>query len=95
MLERSSIGENSNTGARRKFWMPLWNMKIPNKIKNFAWRVYKYILPSKVDFAKRYIIVETFCDFCAAEIENGLSALFSYPHVHRVWRDCFPNIDFS
>ena len=70
-------GEGSNTGARRKFWKHLWNMKIPIKIKTFAWRPCKDILPTKANLKKRSVIIESTCAFCEDEIEDGMHALFS------------------
>ena len=74
--------------------MRLWNMKVLNKIKTFAWRACKDILPTTANLTKCRIIAESTCEFCAVEIEDGMHAL-SCPHVCQVWRDCFLAIDFN
>ena len=52
-LQNSNTRESSNLGARKMFWKSLWNMNVPNKIKTFAWRVCKNIIPTKVNLERR------------------------------------------
>ncbi|KAF5481541.1 hypothetical protein F2P56_002182 [Juglans regia] len=44
-----SVGETSYGAATKKFWNGLWKLKIPHKVKLFAWRVCKEILPMKAN----------------------------------------------
>lgn len=70
-------------------------MKVPNKIKTFACRACKEILPTKTKLAKGNVVAITTCDFCMIEAEDCMHVLRSCPPVHRVWRDCFLGVDFT
>ena len=50
-IERS--GSSSDNGKIRKFWRQLWRLEIPHKVRHFAWRAVKGILPMKVNLVKR------------------------------------------
>ena len=48
----------SSTGSRQQIWEKLWRVRVPNKMKVFAWRACHEILPTRVNLAKRNIIRE-------------------------------------
>ncbi|XP_042942933.1 uncharacterized mitochondrial protein AtMg00310-like [Carya illinoinensis] len=52
-------GECSNADNYSKFWTKLWKLKLPNKIKIFAWRACKNGLPTRANLKGRFIINET------------------------------------
>ena len=37
----------SNTIAHKKFWLDIWQLKVPNKIRHFIWRAANRSLPKK------------------------------------------------
>lgn len=39
--------DNSSRESRNSFWKNLWRLNVPNKIKSFAWRASRNILPTK------------------------------------------------
>ncbi|XP_030959022.1 uncharacterized protein LOC115980967 [Quercus lobata] len=42
-------GEESNSQNRKLFWKSIWKLNVPNKIKSFARRANKNILPTKAN----------------------------------------------
>ena len=45
----------SDESAMRKIWKTIWQLRIPPKIKHFAWRAGRDILATKSNLAKRRI----------------------------------------
>lgn len=48
-MEMTSVGEaatSSNDSGLRKFWKYLWQVNVPHKVRHFAWRACKDILPT-------------------------------------------------
>ena len=66
--ERS--GSSSDNGRIRKFWRQLWSLEIPHKVRHFAWRAVKGILPTKVNLVKRGVIHDDRCDECNEDAES-------------------------
>ncbi|GFS46281.1 hypothetical protein Acr_00g0101210 [Actinidia rufa] len=46
------------------FWKMLWQLKIPSKIKVFAWKCCMNILPVKANFIQKKMSVSGSCDSC-------------------------------
>ena len=46
-------GESSNARVLRKVWKFIWNMKLPSKVRIFAWKAAKGILPTKSNLLKK------------------------------------------
>ena len=77
--------ECSRRNDEQKVWKALWRMKVPNKIKIFKWRACHGILPTRLNLAKRKIIVETVCPICLQSLENEVHVLWDYPATQDVW----------
>ncbi|XP_075645058.1 uncharacterized protein LOC142616054 [Castanea sativa] len=58
----------SSTGSGQELWKKLWRVRVPNKLKVFAWRACHEILPTRVNLAKRKIIRENLCLFSRMEL---------------------------
>lgn len=59
----------------------LWKIKIPNKVKLFAWIVYKEGLPTQYNLIRKYVYVEDECCFCQNTMEDLSHALFYYSTI--------------
>ena len=46
-------GSYSNDSHNRRFWKYLWKIPIPHKIRHFAWRACRDILPTKANLVRR------------------------------------------
>jgi len=58
-------------------WKKLWSLHLPPKVKSFAWRACKDILPTKANLGKRKVEVDLLCDRCGMEPESTIHVLKS------------------
>ncbi|XP_075654821.1 uncharacterized protein LOC142624991 [Castanea sativa] len=56
--------------ARRILWKTIWQLKIPQKIKHFAWKAARDILATKYNLAKRKITPNGIRDLCGQNEET-------------------------
>ena len=62
--------ENMETQAPRlsvqgnEIWKLVWGLWIPNKVKNFIWRLCRDAIPVKKNLKKRQILQDESCDHC-------------------------------
>lgn len=54
----------SNTTETKTFWRTFWSLGIPNKLKTFAWRACRDILPTKVNLRHMGVIEDATCEAC-------------------------------
>ncbi|CAN0914975.1 Putative ribonuclease H protein At1g65750 [Linum grandiflorum] len=57
-------------------WTKLWALKLPPKIKHFAWRVGRDVLPTRRKLQERHVTVLGECGTCATGIEDDAWHLF-------------------
>ena len=60
----------------KQVWAAIWKLRIPNKIKVFAWRACHEILPTTVNLTRRRVIHEDKCLVCTTESESTIHALW-------------------
>jgi hypothetical protein len=70
-------------------WKELWNLKIPGKVKLFAWRSCQNLLPTRDDLFKRKVIQDPSCPSCGLEVETVIHSLWSCPAAEDVWGRSF------
>ncbi|KAL5865358.1 hypothetical protein ACOSQ3_002872 [Xanthoceras sorbifolium] len=59
-----------------KWWLSLWNLNIPPKIKIFIWRVCHNAIPSLCNLCSRKIVVDPCCPRYGDAFESSAHALF-------------------
>ena len=69
----------SSTGFGQQIWKKLWKVRVPNKMKVFAWKACHEILPTRVNLAKRNIIRENLCLCCQRVPETVIHAIWECP----------------
>ncbi|KAL5765268.1 hypothetical protein ACOSQ2_017862 [Xanthoceras sorbifolium] len=76
-LQQESLASSSNEAL--EVWKHLWKLDVPNKIKLFAWRACKEILPTNLNLSKKGIFVSHFFidDFFAANLPPAFSPFCS------------------
>lgn len=57
--DRGSIFDESHM---RSFWKKLWKVRVPHKVKHFAWRAAKDILPTKANLVQRHVLGDGTCE---------------------------------
>ena len=60
-------------------WKVWWGLQIPNKVKHFAWRTCKNILPTLSNLKRRGIVENDLCEECRMGCESSA----------HVFRSCF------
>lgn len=76
-------------GSRdRDWWITLWGLNIPNKIKNFMWRAYNNMLLCQVALARRGIPCSKTCRRCEEGEETTWHALWLCSEARQVWDSC-------
>lgn len=81
----SGVALASDNNNMRKFWEYLWSINIPHKVKHFAWRVCKEILPAKENLKRRKIIVDSRYDSCQAHEESSGHLFWGCYHAQEIW----------
>ncbi|KAL0002087.1 hypothetical protein SO802_015868 [Lithocarpus litseifolius] len=66
---------STNPGINQAIWRNIWDATVPNKVRNFLWRVCKNAIPTKSNLVQRKILIEGTCDHCQASPETALHAL--------------------
>jgi hypothetical protein len=66
-------------------WRSIWNLKVPNAVKMFMWKVCHNILPTKVNLARRGVNCNSMCPICKREEETIVHMLWSCPAARDVW----------
>jgi len=69
-------GEESNSQNRKLFWKSIWKLNVPNKIKSFARRANKNILPTKANLVRQNVIKNSTCKACGEEVESSGHVFF-------------------
>ena len=70
-------------------------LKLPPKIKIFAWKVVNHALPVASALHKRKIVDSASCSRCKMAWESIGHALFTCKHAKTVWKNTPFRIDFS
>ncbi|XP_075645166.1 uncharacterized protein LOC142616185 [Castanea sativa] len=91
ILEKKDRGESSSGDPNTQLWKNLWKLKLPAKIKIFAWRACVNGLPVFVNMVEKGIHFGYDCPVCGEEPESLLHALISCDFalsVWSLWQDC-------
>ena len=80
----STVGE-SDTIAKETFWRTLWILDIPNKIKTFAWRARRNILPTKVNLHHQGVLESVTCEACGIADETSGHLFWECTKAREVW----------
>ncbi|KAL5779910.1 hypothetical protein ACOSQ2_010647 [Xanthoceras sorbifolium] len=70
------------------FWKAIWAMNLPNKVKCFAWKACKGILPTRALLFPRGIISSPDCVLCGDAVESTDHVLWSCVVTAQLWKDC-------
>ena len=71
MKEEGLKGAVSDDYRLRRFWKTLWGLDIPSKVRHFAWRACKDILPTKENLMRRKVLLDEQCEVCHGDVESS------------------------
>ncbi|KAK3226642.1 hypothetical protein Dsin_006504 [Dipteronia sinensis] len=75
----------SASNPNSKWWLRLWNLNIPPKVRIFLWQVCNNDIPSLLNLQSRKIISNTTCSRCKKGVEDSAHALLWCPKAKKVW----------
>ena len=84
-MEDREMASASTIGGNKKFWADLWKLRVPNKVKTFAWRVCTNSLLTMENLLKRKVVQLALCSNSKREPENVVHALWGCEKVRQVW----------
>ncbi|CAN1146055.1 Putative ribonuclease H protein At1g65750 [Linum perenne] len=67
-------------------WQELWSIAAPPRLRCFAWRIGREVLPTRMALNNRHINVPSECGICSRELENSWHLFLSCPFALRCWR---------
>jgi hypothetical protein len=67
--ERRRLLPGSSTAPNDNLWQKIWHVQLPNRVRNFVWRLAKNILPTRGNLSKKGVKIEPLCPFCNSDIE--------------------------
>lgn len=70
-------------------WKAIWKMKVPQKIKLFAWRCCRDIIPTKSNLHHRKIPINVGCPLCLMHEETCSHILWGCKKVKVIWQEVF------
>ena len=66
-------------------WKELWQLRLPEKIKHFGWKVLKEVLPCYGVLAGRHVPLIPQCPLCKIGLEDIQHCLFTCIRASEVW----------
>ncbi|KAJ8431121.1 LOW QUALITY PROTEIN: hypothetical protein Cgig2_004712 [Carnegiea gigantea] len=78
-------GEGESSTQNSQLWRSIWDLEFSPRIRLFAWRSCKGILPSCGSIAKRVPGFNMKCTICGHPEEIDMHALFECPLVEAIW----------
>ncbi|MFQ6657301.1 hypothetical protein Gotur_027038, partial [Gossypium turneri] len=82
---QSNLHTSTRDEEYKVFYMDLWALKIPAKIKIHVWRLFNNLVPHYGNLACRILCKETVCPLCKEELENTEHLLWSCRVLQCVW----------
>uniref|UniRef100_A0A803QHW9 Reverse transcriptase domain-containing protein n=1 Tax=Cannabis sativa TaxID=3483 RepID=A0A803QHW9_CANSA len=86
--------EASASDLNSKWWKSFWHLKLPSKIKIFAWKVIYSAIPIAAALHRRKVIDSVACSTCSNAWESIGHALFTCPHAKSTWKHSDFTMDF-
>jgi len=70
-VDRRKDLPGSSHDPNDKLWKEIWRVNLPNRIKNFIWRLAKNILPTRGNLCKKGLKIDSVCPLCFNEVETS------------------------
>ena len=85
IVENNSASRgSSNVQDQKGFWKTLWRLNIPNKVKSFARRASKNILPTKANLYHKRVTNDPMCVACGCKPKSSGYALWDCEKARRI-----------
>lgn len=80
-----SNASSSSAENHKKLWKSLWQLQVPNKIKNFVLRTCNEALPTKMNLHHRHVTDSDICDLYGELPEDTVHAIWTGKEIAGVW----------
>jgi hypothetical protein len=87
ILEPNHHEESSAGDPYQPLWKKIWRMKIPSKIRTFAWRACKKGIPLKEILQHRGLNIDPACPRCRRPSKSIVHALRECSELEEVWNE--------
>ncbi|XP_042965942.1 uncharacterized protein LOC122299620 [Carya illinoinensis] len=87
-----AVGQSSNSSSLNSLWKAIWKMKLPLKIRIFAWKLCKDCLPTGLNLIKRHVDIDPKCCLCAEQNEDLSHAIVYCPQLIEFWKGQLPKL---
>lgn len=77
-------GDCLNASLCKRVWRCIWQLKLPHKLRHFAWKVGRNILATKDNLKRRKIIKDDTCVLCGQLEETTCHLLWFCKHTREV-----------
>lgn len=64
----------------------IWRSQVPNKIKVFAWLLFRDRLNTRANLVHKHIITDSACPRCQLQPEDAIHLFISCPYAGRIWQ---------
>ncbi|CAN1157427.1 Putative ribonuclease H protein At1g65750 [Linum perenne] len=68
-------------------WTELWNIQTPPRLRCFAWRVARGVLPTRMALEGRHLAVPSECGICSQDLEHAWHLFLQCPFAQRCWNE--------
>ena len=85
LASESCVGAASDDSKQRRFWKLLWKINTPHKVRHFAWRACKDILPTKENLVRRKVLAEGTCEMCQSGLVTSGHLFWECERVREAW----------
>ena len=85
-ISQNTTTEGASTNdTMGRFWRKIWSLDIPNKLKTFAWKASRNILPMKVYLCRCGVIDNATCEACDWVEETSGHLFWDCTKAREVW----------
>ncbi|XP_016706908.2 uncharacterized protein [Gossypium hirsutum] len=82
---QSNLHMSSTNEEYKSFYMDLWALHIPEKIKIHVWRLFNNMVPHYGNLARRTLCKEAVCPLCKEDLETTAHLLGSCRVLRNIW----------
>ncbi|CAN1146725.1 Putative ribonuclease H protein At1g65750 [Linum perenne] len=68
-------------------WVALWDIQAPPRLRCFAWRVARGVLPTRMALEGRHLYVPSECGICQQDLEHSWHLFLQCPFAQRCWSE--------
>ncbi|XP_050247979.1 uncharacterized protein LOC126695321 [Quercus robur] len=79
------VGSEYDGSHLGRFWRSIWSCNSPHKIRHFAWRACRDVLPTKENLVKRKVLSDSCCDECKLAEETSGHLFWSCQRARDIW----------